>query len=327
MLKKYPTTKITSPFGLYQQTLKNPCACHGVGVHSGDVITLALKPAPENSGIVFKRIDLEDETQNRIPVRLQSVVDTRMCTTLGNQYGVVVKTVEHLLAALYACNIDNVVIEVNGAELPIMDGSSQPFIDIMDEVGYQTQHAPRNYIRVLETVQVENDHGVASLRPSTEPFYKATYDFKGRADFGDQSFCMEGTPEAFREQIAQARTFGFLEDAEKVWAMGLAKGTSLDNTVVIENNQILNEQGLRYQTEFVRHKILDTIGDFYVLGCPLLAEFKGDNCGHTLNNVLLQKLFSDCSNWEWVTPEFSQEELAPFRPNVAMSEFRPAMGR
>lgn len=308
------SVKSVSPFNLFQKTLSTSVSCDGTGVHSGLPIHLTLKPACANSGIVFKRVDIKDNAINTIPARLQSVVDTQMCTTIGNEHNITVSTIEHLMAALYACEIDNVIVEINGTELPIMDGSSHPFIEMIEEVGTVELNTSRSFIRVLETVEIKNEFGTAKLRPSNYPLYKAVYDFKGRANFGNQTFVYDGIPENFKKDIAEARTFGFLEDAEKVWSMGLAKGTSLENTVVIKDNSIINEDGLRFKNEFVRHKILDTVGDFYIAGFPLLAEFEGFNCGHTLNNLILKKLFSDCSNWELITPLY-QPSMLPHQFN------------
>lgn len=294
--------KSLSPFGSFQKTLRTSCVCEGVGAHSGQPVTLKLKPAPENSGIVFHRVDQGEGVPFLIPARLKSVVNTRMSTTLGNAYGVTIATVEHLMAAFYACEVDNCVVEVHGSEVPIMDGSSEPFMDLIEAVGVVSQNSPRSYVRVLETLEVSDDHGKIRLKPSDFPVYKATVDFKGRADFGLQTMVYDGTPETFRKEISKARTFGFLEDAQKIWSLGLAKGSSLDNTVVIQGNDVLNEEGLRFRDEFVRHKILDAVGDFYTSGFPILGEFEAVNCGHALNHKMMEKLFSSCHSWEVVTP-------------------------
>lgn len=326
MFDRFTSVKSMSPFSLLQKTLKDSVSCEGIGVHSGLPIHVTLRPAAANAGVIFKRLDIKDESLNRIPARLQTVVDTRMCTVIGNEHKVTVSTIEHLMAALYACEIDNVIVELNGAELPIMDGSAHPFIEMIEEAGTVEQNAPRSFIRVLETVEIKNEYGAAILRPSNYPLYKAVYDFKGRADFGDQTFVYDGIPENFKKDIGEARTFGFLEDAEKVWAMGLAKGTSLDNTVVIKDNSVVNEEGLRFKNEFVRHKILDTVGDFYIAGFPLLAEFEGFNCGHTLNNLILKKLFSDCNNWELITPFYQPlDGVHPFNPFEIRPEYQPSV--
>lgn len=278
----------------YQKTIASLVSCQGIGVHSGAPVTLTLHPAPLGSGITFIRTDLGGA---EIKASWRTVVDTRFCTTIGNSQGVTVSTIEHLMAALAAQGIDNIRVDINGPELPIMDGSAEPFTTLLEEAGVKDQRAPRRVIRVLKTVTVEEDNRKASLSPSPSYELDVGFDFAGRTDLERQHQIFRPMEDDFAEDIASARTFGLLEDAEKVWAMGLAKGASLENTLVYEGTKVLNEDGLRYEDECVRHKVLDALGDLHLAGGLILGKFEGVRTGHGLHHQLLLALFADPTAW------------------------------
>jgi UDP-3-O-[3-hydroxymyristoyl] N-acetylglucosamine deacetylase len=278
-----------------QRTLKTSIDCSGVALHSGDKVSMTLHPADADSGIVFKRTDIAGKGAV-IPATWDRVTNTRLCTTLGNEDGITIGTVEHLMAALAGCGIDNALIELNGPEVPIMDGSSQPFVFLIECAGVVEQDPPRRVIRVLKTVSV-ND-GEARLSPGSH----LSLDFE--IDFGDdlvskQYLSIGVVNGSFAKELARARTFGFLHDVEALRAAGLAKGGSLDNAVVVSGDGVLNEGGLRYEDEFVRHKILDAIGDLYLAGAAIIGKFQGVRSGHATNNALLRALFADPDAWEY----------------------------
>jgi UDP-3-O-[3-hydroxymyristoyl] N-acetylglucosamine deacetylase len=278
----------------YQKTLAQSVSCQGVGIHSGMLVTVTLHPAVAGSGMTFIRTDLGGV---EIKALWQTVVDTRLCTTIGNGQGVTVSTTEHLMAALAASGIDNVRVDINGPELPIMDGSAQPFVALMEEAGVKDQHAPRRVIRVLKTITVEEGNRKASLSPA--PYYEieVDFDFGGRTSLAPQHLVFRPLEDDFAEEISSARTFGLLEDAEKIWAMGLSKGASLENTLVYDGRDVVNESGLRYEDECVRHKVLDVLGDLHLAGGLILGKFHGVRTGHTLHHKLLLALFADPTAW------------------------------
>lgn len=275
-----------------QRTIANVVSCQGIGVHSGTLVTLTLHPDVSESGITFIRTDLGGI---EIKALWETVVDTRQCTTVGNSQGITVSTIEHLMAALAASGIDNVRVEIDGPELPILDGSAQPFLDLVDAAGVREQRMPRRVIRVLKNVTVQENNRKASLSPA--PYYEleVDFDFAGRIPLPSQNLIFRPLEDDFAEDIASARTFGLLEDAEKIKAMGLAKGASLENTVVYDGTQVLNEDGLRYEDECVRHKVLDALGDLHLAGGLILGKFHGVRTGHALHHKLLLALFSDPS--------------------------------
>jgi len=273
-----------------QKTTGNVVSCTGIGVHSGAPVTVTLYPAVSGSGITFVRTDL-GETE--ILAHWQAVVDTRQCTTIGNSLKATVSTIEHLMAALAANGIDNIRIEINGPELPIMDGSAKPFMDLIDKAGIREQRASRRVIRILKTITVEEGDRKASLSPASNYEIEVDFDFAGRTPLAAQNYVFRPMEEDFAEDIASARTFGLLEDAEKIWAAGLAKGASLENTLVFDGKDVLNEEGLRYEDECVRHKVLDVLGDLHLAGGLILGKFHGVRTGHSLHLKLLQALFAD----------------------------------
>lgn len=282
---------------LWQHTVARPVSCVGVGVHSGAPATLTLKPAPIGSGIHFIRTDLP-EGQNRIPALYHQVSDTRLCSALSNGLGASVSTVEHLMAALAGCGVHNADILIDGPEVPIMDGSSAPFVLLIAQAGLMTQVAAQKQIKVLRAVRVEDGNKWAAYTPANEASYSMDIAFASAA-IGQQTrtFTLHGN--AFAQDLARARTFGFLHEVEQLRAMGLAKGGSLDNAVVIDGDTILNQDGLRYEDEFVRHKLLDSVGDLALAGAPIIGAFASARGGHAMNNKLLHALFADPQNWTW----------------------------
>jgi UDP-3-O-[3-hydroxymyristoyl] N-acetylglucosamine deacetylase len=278
-----------------QRTIKTSINCSGVALHSGSKVSLTLLPAEVDTGIIFKRTDIAGKGAE-IPALWDYVVDTKMRTTLGNKDGVTISTVEHLMAALSGCGVDNVRIELNGPEVPIMDGSSQPFVFLVDCVGVVEQSSPRRVIRVLKTISV-ND-GAAVLSPGSHLSLDFEIDFDNDM-VSKQALSIGVVNGSFAKELARARTFGFLNEVEALRAAGLVKGGSLDNAVVVSGDKVINEEGLRYDDEFVRHKILDAIGDLYLSGAQIIGNFKGKCSGHATNNALLHALFEDPNAWEY----------------------------
>ncbi len=282
--------------GLYQRTLKRAIHCTGVGLHSGAKVSLKIKPAPVNAGIAFVRTDLRGG-QAVIPARWDHVVDTRLCTVIGNSHGVRVGTVEHLMAALAGSGIDNALIEIDGAEVPIMDGSAAPFVFLIECAGVQQQESLRKVIRLRRRIAVGDANRRAALTPSAS----IGFDFEIAFDSAVMAHRVgnfEMTEGAFKQDISRARTFGFLHEVEELRRLGLARGGSLHNAVVISGDSVLNEDGLRYQDEFVRHKILDSVGDLYLAGHRIIAQFHGWRSGHALNNQLLRAMFADAASYQ-----------------------------
>ncbi len=299
-LPDFETTGFSSlPYGdsldsyVRQRTLAAPIPCRGVGVHSGMPVTMILNPAAPDTGIVFRRIDLDPVAE--VAARWDNVIDTRLCTVLGDQDGnPLVGTIEHIMAALAGCGIDNAVIELDGPEVPIMDGSAEPFVFLIDCAGTVEQTAIRTAIKVLKTITVEEGGKRVTLAPASEFTLSFEIEFAARA-VGRQR--RNALLSGFREELSAARTFGFAEEVNALRQMGLARGGSLENAVVIEGDRILNHGGLRYTDEFVRHKMLDAVGDLALAGKPLLARFEGSRSGHALNNLVLRKLFATPGAW------------------------------
>jgi UDP-3-O-[3-hydroxymyristoyl] N-acetylglucosamine deacetylase len=298
-----------------QRTLKSSINCTGVALHSGIKVSMTLKPAPLDTGIVFHRTDIKGKGA-RIPARWDHVVDTRMCSVLGNADGVTVGTVEHLMAALAGCRIDNAVIEINGAEVPVMDGSASPFVFLIECAGVVEQEAPRRAIRVLKPVTVRDGDKQVTLTPASGFAIDFEIDFRNTA-VSRQALGLSLINGTFKKELARARTFGFMHEVEALWAMGLARGGSLDNAVVVSGDKILNEDGLRYEDEFVRHKILDAIGDLYLAGAPVLGHFHGVCSGHAHTNRLLRELLADPDAWCWENAT-DDEAVAPLRAPAAL---------
>ncbi len=293
-LKTSPLTALESQ---QRKTLADVVSVEGVGVHAGLSARLEVRPAPAHHGIVFVR---QDKAANiaAIPAKWNNVTDTRMCTVLTNEHGVSVATVEHLMAALAGCGIDDALITIDGPEIPIMDGSAAAFVALFEEAGYEISGQPRQFIRVLKTIRVEDGDKWAQLEPGSLQRFEMTIDFASAA-IGRQTRALILKPSTFALDIARARTFGFLHDVQQMQKMGLGKGGSLDNAVVVDGDRILNADGLRYEDEFVRHKLLDSVGDLALAGAPIRGTYHSYKGGHALNNLLLRQLFADESQWEW----------------------------
>jgi UDP-3-O-[3-hydroxymyristoyl] N-acetylglucosamine deacetylase len=283
----------------HQKTLAQSVSCTGVGVHSGAHTCLTLKPAKANSGYVFIRTDITDKN-NRIEGLWHNVADTTLCTVLANTDGVTVGTVEHVLSALAAAGVDNAVIEVNGPEMPIMDGSAAAFLDMIDDAGVKTLAQAKRYLRLKKTVTYTEDDKTVTLSPASTTLWDMVISFDTSL-IGRQVYRFDGNLNTYRQNIADSRTFGFLHEVEMMKNMGLARGGSLDNAVVIDKDTVLNPDGLRHSDEFVRHKLLDAIGDIALGGAPLLAHYQGYKAGHALNNKVLRAVFADKTAFEFVT--------------------------
>lgn len=307
--------------GRWQQTLRSSIGCVGIGLHSGAKTSLTLRPADAGSGIRFVRMDRKD--REPIEARFDQVCDTTMCTTIGRRDGAMVSTVEHLMAAFAAMEIDNVLVEIDGPEVPIMDGSAQPFTFLIECAGIEKQDQPRRWIEILKPVGVTAHGKSARLEPLAgrtrrhEQLADETFEIDCRIEFDhplikSQSLTYRQAPAHFKKDVASARTFGFAERVEELWSRGLALGGSLKNAVVVSHDKVLNEEGLRFQDEFVRHKVLDGIGDLYLAGGPIIGRFVGDCTGHAMHNKLLRALFADPSAWRVVTELDADEEDVPF---------------
>jgi UDP-3-O-[3-hydroxymyristoyl] N-acetylglucosamine deacetylase len=293
-----------------QRTLRNPIGCVGTGLHTGAKVSLTLHPAEPDSGVRFVRYDRPGSLP--VPARFDRVCDTTMCTALGDPGGTVVGTVEHLMAALAVCEIDNVVVEVGGPELPIMDGSAQPFVFLIECAGTVEQERPRRWIEVLKPVTLEAHGKFARLEPCDRLILDCEVQFEHPL-VESQAMRVTFEPELFKTEIARARTFAFAERVEELWSRGLALGGSLKNAVVVARDRVLNQEGLRFADEFVRHKVLDSLGDLYLAGAPLRARLTVRSAGHTLHNKLLRALFADPAAWRLTGAPEEPEARAPAR--------------
>ncbi|WP_430395454.1 UDP-3-O-acyl-N-acetylglucosamine deacetylase [Ferrovibrio sp.] len=293
-----------------QKTLKNRIKCSGIGLHSGAKVTMTLGPAAPDTGVVFRRVDLPG--QPLVRARYDQVTDLRLCSTIGAGEGVSVGTVEHLMAAFAGLGVDNVVVEIDGPEVPVMDGSSAPFVFLIECADLIDQVAPRRYLKVLKPVEVRDGLASAALLPDDDFSIAFEIDFSNPM-IGRQAAEFYLAPGRFKADLARARTFGFVQEVEQLRAMGLARGGSLENAVVLGADRILNDDGLRYDDEFVRHKALDALGDLYLAGGPILGRYEGCRSGHALNNRLLHALFADKSAFAWTTYPKSREA----QPRVA----------
>lgn len=290
-----------------QKTIRNPIDCTGTGLHSGARVSLALRPASPDTGIIFRRTDLGID----IPARWDNVTDTQLCTTIGDGNGASIGTIEHIMAALAGCGIDNIIVEVDAPEVPIMDGSSADFVFLLECAGIVEQSASRRCIQVLKRVMVGSQDKSATLTPGSGQTFSFEIDFENTV-ISRQEFFVDVSDENFRTEISRARTFGFDHEVAQLRAMGLARGGSLDNAVVVSKDGVLNEGGLRYDDEFVRHKILDSIGDVYLAGVPVVGHYHGYKAGHAITNELLHALMSDRSAWRMTT--FEDIELGASAP-------------
>jgi UDP-3-O-[3-hydroxymyristoyl] N-acetylglucosamine deacetylase len=288
-------TPATAP----QRTLKAPIHCTGIGLHSGARAALTLRPAPADTGILFRRLDGEAGPVE-IPAHWSNAVESALCTMLTDGRNTTIHTIEHVMSALAGCFIDNCVVELDGPEVPVMDGSAAPFVFLIECAGIVEQAARRQAIKVLKPVQVGDDRAWASLEPDDLFSVEFEIDFASKA-IGRQCASFTVDPESYKHDIAKARTFGFLKDAESLRAAGRGLGGSLDNVVMIDGDRVMNEEGLRYRDEFVRHKVLDAVGDLYLAGGPLLARFRGMRSSHALSRRLLATLFADADAWTMTT--------------------------
>jgi UDP-3-O-[3-hydroxymyristoyl] N-acetylglucosamine deacetylase len=286
-----------------QTTLRDHTELRGVGIHSGLPVTLTLHPADADTGLRFVRTQLDGRQEREIPADMSAVTATEFATVLGDASGPLVSTAEHVLAALSGLGVDNAVVEIDGPEAPIMDGSAAPFVAAIDAVGLQTLDRPRRYIKVLKPVRVAKGDAYGEIRPNPRGFrVEAEIEFE-HALIGRQALALDIKAETFRREIARARTFGFLRDVASLWNAGYALGASLENTLVVSDNRILNPEGTRFPDEFVRHKILDAVGDLALAGAPLLGTYRSVRGGHKLNHALLCALMADASAWTWVDGE------------------------
>lgn len=287
-----------------QQTIERPAMCAGIGVHSGEKARLVLKPAPAGTGIVFRRTDLA-VPDAEIFAHAVNVSDTQLGTTITNDAGVSVAVVEHLMAAVCGLGIDNLIVEIDGPEVPIMDGSSAVYCELLLQAGLKTQGTPRRRIRILETIEIVEGPKRAALSPGpdTHLTLRARIEYDNNV-IGVQQMALRLAPGMFARNLAFARTYGFARDVEMLRAMGLARGGSLDNAVVIDDDEaIMNPEGLRIEDEFVRHKMLDAVGDLMLAGAPIAGAYDAVQPGHALNNKLVRKLLETPSAWCWETDE------------------------
>ncbi|HLJ20861.1 MAG TPA: UDP-3-O-acyl-N-acetylglucosamine deacetylase [Stellaceae bacterium] len=276
-----------------QKTLKAAMPCRGIGVHSGAHVTMVLQPAPTDSGIVFRRSDRGGAC---VTANWRNIQESPLCTTLTNREGISVATVEHLLAAFAGAEIDNAIVELDGPEVPVMDGSAEPFLFLIERAGVVEQDAPRRAIKVLKPVRVADEDCTAALEPDVGFSVSFEIDFSSQL-VRRQDIALSIDAETFKADLARARTFGFLDEVERLRAAGLARGGSLDNAVVVSDGEVLNSGGLRYADEFVRHKVLDAVGDLYLAGGPIIGHFRGVRSGHAMNRRLLEALFADRTAW------------------------------
>ncbi|MCE0555740.1 MULTISPECIES: UDP-3-O-acyl-N-acetylglucosamine deacetylase [unclassified Motilimonas] len=295
-----------------QRTLKQSVQATGIGLHSGNKVTMTLRPAPANTGIVYRRVDLDPVVS--IKATAQAVQESMLCTCLVNESGEKISTVEHLSAALAGLGIDNIVIDVDAPEIPIMDGSASPFVFLLQSAGIEELNVAKKFIRIKKPVRVEDGDKWAELNPTNKGFrLDFAIDFAHPVIEGqNQHIVSEFSGPWFLKQISRARTFGFMRDVEYLQSNNLALGASLDNAIGLDDYRVLNEDGLRYEDEFVKHKVLDAIGDLYLGGYTILGELKAYKTGHALNNKLLCALLADQTAWEMVSFEQEAEEAVTY---------------
>lgn len=292
---------------IHQRTLRNLIRATGVGLHTGAKVYMTLRPAPTNTGIIFRRTDLAQPVE--IKAAPHTVGDTRLSSCL-EQDGVRVSTVEHLMSAFAGLGVDNAYVDLSAPEVPIMDGSAGPFVFLLQSAGIEQQGVPKKFIRVLNSVVVEEEEKWVRLEPHNGFKLALSIDFDHPVfDKMRQSVAVDFSNTSYVKEVSRARTFGFMQDVETMRGQGLALGGSLDNAIVMDEYRVLNTDGLRYEDEFVKHKVLDAIGDLYLLGHPLIGAFSGHKSGHALNNQLLRRLLEDRTAWEFAS--FERVEDAP----------------
>jgi UDP-3-O-[3-hydroxymyristoyl] N-acetylglucosamine deacetylase len=276
-----------------QQTLLNPISCTGVGLHTGKPVTLTLRPAPADTGVVF--VNRNGHAGATLPASVDHLVATELCTAISGN-GFQVKTIEHVLAALAGLNVDNVFVDIDAAEAPVMDGSSAPFVRLIQSAGLTSQSRRRSFLKITRPLEIVEDSRRIRIEPSATPriTYSIHYD---HPLIQTQTYAYEHSTHAFATEIAEARTFGFLQEVEALWARGLGRGGNLENTVVLSQDGILNESGLRFSDEFVRHKVLDLIGDFSLLGLPFIGHLIADRSGHALHTRLVKMILDHPECW------------------------------
>jgi UDP-3-O-[3-hydroxymyristoyl] N-acetylglucosamine deacetylase len=304
-----------------QTTLRDSVSLMGVGVHSGLPVTLTIHPAEIDCGIRFLRSGLNGSPDREVRADVRSVTATEFATVLGDTSGPLCSTAEHVLAALSGLGIDNAIIEIDGPEVPIMDGSAAPFVAAIERVGVVTLAAPRRYIRVLKPVRVTSGECVGELRPYARGFRVEIEIAFDNPLVGQQELAFDVTPDSFRKEVARARTFGFMSDVDKLWSAGYARGATFDNTVVVSDDRVLNSEGLRFADEFVRHKALDAIGDLALAGLPLLGAYRSSRGGHKLNHAVISALMADSTAWAII------DTGRPVSEPVFAADRRPARRR
>lgn len=290
--------------------IKNPAIFKGVGVHGGQPATAIVRAGAEGAGVIFRRVDLPGAPT--IPARYDHVVDTRLCTVLAGENGATVSTVEHLMAALAGMHVADAVVDIDGPEIPIMDGSAAPFVEGLQAAGVEISAAPRREIEILEPVRVRKDGKLAELSPARAFQVSFEIDF-AEAAIGRQTRSATLINGTFVRELSRARTFGRVKDAQQLRALGLARGASLENAIVVDEDKVLNEGGLRFEDEFVRHKMLDAVGDLALAGAPIRGRYLGVKAGHEMTNLLLRALFDQPDAWRWTRSD------APRRAEAALS--------
>ena len=297
-----------------QKTISKPVSMVGIGLHSGQRVSMTFCPAPVDTGIIFRRVDLSPAVE--IPAKAMLVGDTRMCSCLINDAGVRVSTVEHVMSALAGLGVDNVYIDLNAAEVPILDGSSASFMFLLKEVGLCSQGKARQFLRIKKTVEVTDQDKWVRVLPY--PGFRVDFqiEFNHPAFLQeDQAYQFDASSQSYLHEVARARTFGFTTEVEALYGMGLAQGGNLDNAIVLDENKVLNPDGLRYSNEFVRHKILDAIGDFYLLGYPMIGRVEAFKSSHALNNLLARKILETADAFELVSIDQQDALLLPEEVN------------
>ena len=308
----------------YQSTIAERIDIEGIGVHGGQKVSMTLYPSESNSGVVFSRTDLSPEISGDIKAVHENVLATELCTVIGTSRENSVATIEHLMAALWAMNIDNVLIEIDGPEVPVMDGSSTAFVEAIRQAGTKSLSAPRRYIQIVKPIRIENGQSFAVMEPFEGTRFDTTIEFDTDL-IGRQNICIDLTPDSFSRDLSRARTFGNVEDVEKLWAMGYARGSSLENSVAISGDRVLNPEGTRWPDEFVRHKALDAVGDLSLMGCHFLGCYRSHRGGHRVNAMMVAALMKDRSAWKFVeAPDRRFKGHAGLHPAIAQPAYDAA---
>lgn len=301
-----------------QQTLAAPITCSGTGLHSGQPVTITLRPAPVNAGVVF--VNRNGKSGAFLPASIEHLVPTELCTAV-NGNGFQVKTIEHVLAALSGLGVDNVYIDVSAGEIPVMDGSAAPFVQLIRSVGLTSQSRRQPYLKIMAPIEVHDGQKRVRIEPSSTPRITYTIHYN-HPMINTQTYTHNCSTDTFEQHIAEARTFGFLHEVQALWARGLGQGGSLENTVVLSESGVLNESGLRFPNEFVRHKVLDLIGDFSLLGMPYIGHLIAERSGHALHTRLVEQILEQPDKWILLNAESSSGES---RTSLSRSRSQPAV--